>query len=203
MGAIKLSQQAYVESLMTRFDLHTTSDAPASSGADLGPKRDDESGEDWPVKKAAGSLLWLSTMTRPNIPNAVRAVARYAHTPAERLWQAIMKIFSYFNGTKSFAITDVRGSDLGLEVYADADYTDKANDRRSVFGIGVTLGGAVIIKVSKTQYAVSWSTSEAEYIAAGDGVKRVLFVRAVRSFITLETSRASIKVLECNQGLRR
>ena len=46
LGTIKLSQEAYVESLMTRFDVHTTSDTPASPGADRGPKRDGESGGD-------------------------------------------------------------------------------------------------------------------------------------------------------------
>ncbi|CAM9312748.1 unnamed protein product [Ascophyllum nodosum] len=57
LGTIKLSQEAFMESLMTRFDVHTTSDIPASPGADLGPERDDESGEDWTVREAAGSLL--------------------------------------------------------------------------------------------------------------------------------------------------
>ena len=105
---------------MTHFDVHTTSHTPASLGADLESKRDDESGEDWPVREAVGSLLWLSTMTRPDIMNAVRAVAHYAHTPTERLWQAIMKILSYFNGTKSFGVTYVQGSSLGLDVSAGA-----------------------------------------------------------------------------------
>ena len=77
---------------MTRFDVHTTSDIPASPGADLGSKRDDGSEGDWPVRKAVGSRLWLSTMTRPDITNAVRAVARYAHIPTERPWQVITKI---------------------------------------------------------------------------------------------------------------
>ena len=99
LGAIKLSREAYVESLMARFDLHTTSDIPTSPGADLEPKREDESGGDWPMRSAVGSLLWLSTMTRPDITNAVRAVARYARTPTKRLWRAIMKMLSYLNGT--------------------------------------------------------------------------------------------------------
>ena len=73
------------------------------------------------MREAVGSLVWLSTMTRPDITNAVRVVARYAHEPTERLWQAIMKIFSYLNGTKSLGITYVRGSGLGLNAYADAD----------------------------------------------------------------------------------
>ena len=41
-----------------------------------------------------------------------------------------------------------RGSALGLEVYADIDYADKANDRRSVSGIAVTLGGIVVSPAS-------------------------------------------------------
>ena len=202
LGTIKLSQEAYVESLMKWFDVQSISDIPASPGADLGPKQDDEPGGDWPVREAIGSLMWLSTMTRPDITNAVRAVARYAHKPTERLWQAIMKILSYLNGTRSLGITYVRGSGLSLNVYADADYASKENDRRSVSGVAVTLGGTAVSHTSKTQRVVSLSTSEAEYIAAGEEVKEALFVRVVLSFIAPETSGASIKVLEDNQGAK-
>ena len=202
LRTIRLSQEAYVESLMKRFGVQSISDIPASPGADLRPNQDDEPGGDWPVREAVGSLMWLSTMTRPDITNAVRAVARYAHEPSEILWQAIMKILSYLNGTKSLGITYVRGSDLSLKVYADADYANKDNDRRPVSGIAVTLGGTVVSHASKTQRVVSLSTSEAEYIAAGDGVKEPLFVRSVLSFIAPETCGASIKVLEDNQGAK-
>ena len=47
-------------------------------------------------------------MTRSDITNAVRAVERYAPTPTERLWQAIMKMLSYLDGTKRFGITYVQ-----------------------------------------------------------------------------------------------
>ena len=110
-----------------------------------------------------------------------------------------MKILSYLNGTRSLGITNVRGSGLSLNVYADADYASKENDRRSVSGIAVTLGGTVVSLTSKTQRVVSLSTSEAEYIAAGEGVKEALFVRAV---LSPETSGASIKVLGDNHGAK-
>ena len=87
-------------------------------------------------------------------------------------------------------------------MYADANYADKSYGRRSVSGIAVTLGGTVVSHTSKTHHVASLSTSEAEYIAAGDGVKEALFVRAVLSFIAPETSGASIKVLEDNQGAK-
>ena len=85
-------------------------------------------------------------------------------------------------------------------MYADADYADKSYDRHSVPEKAVTLGGTVVSHASKTQHIVSLLTSEAEYIAAGDGVKEALFVCAVLSFITPETSGVNIKVLEDNQG---
>ena len=187
---------------MRRFDVHSTSNIPTSPGADLGPKRKDEAGGDWPVREAVGSLLWLSTMTRPDITNAVRAVARYAHERTERLWKPITKILSYLNGTKSLGITYVRSSGLNIDVYADADYADTDNSRRSVSGVAMILGGTVVSHVSKTQQVVSLSTSEAEYIAAGKGIKEALFMRAVLSFIAPEMGGASIKVLEDNQGAK-
>ena len=94
------------------------------------------------------------------------------------------------------------GSGLSIDVYADADYADKDDSRRSVSGVAVTLGGTVVSHVSKTQRVVSISTSEVEDIAAGKGVKEALFVRAVLSFIAPETSWASMKVLGDNQGAK-
>ena len=62
--------------------------------------------------------------------------------------------------------------------------TNKDNDRRSVSGIAVTLRCTVVSHTSKTQQVVSLSTSEVEYIAAGDGVKEtflcVLFYLLLR-----------------------
>ena len=52
--------------------------------------------------------------------------------------QAIMKILSKLNGTKRLCITYVRALGLSLNVFADADYANKDNDRRSVSGIAVT-----------------------------------------------------------------
>ena len=96
----------------------------------------------------------------------------------------------------------MRGSGLGLELYTDADYADKANDRRLVSGIAVTLGGTAVSPASKTQHVMSLSTSVEEYIAAGDGIKEALFARAVLSFIAPETSGVIIKVFEDNEGVK-
>ncbi|CAB1096632.1 unnamed protein product [Ectocarpus sp. CCAP 1310/34] len=160
-GNLKISQTAYIDSMVKRFDVQSTSRIPASPGVDLGPKRDNENGGEWPVREAIGSMMWVSTFSRPDVSFAVRAVARHAHAPAKRHWDAIQKILGYLKGTRDLSITYQRGSGLGLAVA---------------------------------------SSTEAEYIAAGEGVKEALFVRAVLLFVAPETSGSSIQVLEDSQG---
>ncbi|CAB1111337.1 unnamed protein product [Ectocarpus sp. CCAP 1310/34] len=52
-GITKLSQTAYIESMLKRFDVTTTAFTPAATDADLGPKRDDEPAVDKPVREAS------------------------------------------------------------------------------------------------------------------------------------------------------
>ena len=81
MGALEITQKAFVESMLNRFGVNSSSDIPATPGIELGPREEGEPRGDWPYSEAVGSLMWLSTMTWPNISNAVRAVARIFTTP--------------------------------------------------------------------------------------------------------------------------
>ena len=44
---------------------------------------------------------------------------------------------------------------MNLSVFADANYAEKADDRRSVSGVAVTLGNSVVSWVSSTQKIVT------------------------------------------------
>ena len=143
--------------------------------------------------------MWLSTMTRPDISKAVRAVARHSHNPTDRHWEAVLKIMAYLHGTRGMGLMFVRGSGLDLTAYSDAVYADKSNDRRSVSGTIITLGGAAVSWVSSTQGCVTLSTAEAEYVALGKGVKEALFTGAVLSFICQELTGSCVRVFEDNQ----
>ena len=79
-------------------------------------------------------------MTRPDIVNTVRAVARQAQNPAERHWRAVRKIIAYLNKTKDLGLVFVKDGDRKLSVYVNADYANKDNDRRSVSGVEVIEG---------------------------------------------------------------
>ncbi|CAB1107607.1 unnamed protein product [Ectocarpus sp. CCAP 1310/34] len=167
------------------------------------PKREDEERGEWPLREAIGSMMWVSTFSRPDVSFAVRAVARHAHAPAKRHWDAIQKILGYLKGTRDLGITYQRGSGLGLAVYVDASYADTEDRRSATVGDAsyadtedrrsATVGGTVASHGSKTQSIVSLSSTEAEYIAAGEGVNEALFVRAVLSFDAPETRGSSIQ----------
>ena len=95
-----MSQRASTEFVASRYGVNTVSGLLASQWADLGPRRKGAPVCDKPVPAAVGSLISVGGMTRPDIANAVGAVARQTHDPAEGLWRAVRKIISYLNGTE-------------------------------------------------------------------------------------------------------
>ncbi|CAN0417780.1 unnamed protein product [Ascophyllum nodosum] len=144
--------------------------------------------------------MWLVVMSRPDITNAVRAVSRHSNNPAERHWKAVLQIIRYLLGTKDLSLTFEWGSRLEISVFAGANYAEKADDRRSVSGVALTVGRSSVSWFSSTQKIVTLSTTEAEYVALGDGVKEALFVKEVLSFIIPFISENCIKVFVDNDG---
>ena len=50
---------------------------------------------DVPFREVVGSLMWIANQTRPDISNAVRAVARHSHELKRSHWKAVQKILNY------------------------------------------------------------------------------------------------------------
>ena len=146
-------------------------------------------------------MLWIANQTRPDISNAVRAVARHSHEPKDIHWDAAKKILNYLLATAELSLKFSRevGVDVRTEVYVDADYASKETDRRYISGALVLVGGSPVAWFSRTQKCVTLSTTEAEYVAMGDGVKKALFINVVLGFMLPGTTLKGTKVLEDNQ----
>ena len=121
LGKLEIAQKAFVEGVLNRFGVNSSSDIPATPSVELGPREEGEPKEYWPHKKAVGSRMWLSTMTRPHISNAVHAVSRHYHHPTGRHWKAVLKIMAYLHGTKGMSLTFARSSGLHLTICSDDD----------------------------------------------------------------------------------
>ena len=149
---------------------------PASTVADLGPTAASDTVVGCPFRQAVGGAMWPTGMTRPDIANAARVVARNSYNPCERHWKAAMKILVYLNSTRDLGITYTKGEEVSLSVYTDADYASKETDSRSISGVvAVMLGNAAVYATSRTQHCVALSTTEAEYVALAERAKEGMF----------------------------
>ena len=61
-------------------------------------------------------------------------------------------------------------------------------------------GGACVRGFSRTQKCVTLSTTEAEYVALGDGATGALFIRQVWRFMLPDVGMPCIPVFEDNEG---
>ena len=104
---LKLDQHFYVESMVKWVDVKKATKIPAAPGVPTLSKADEprnpEEKEDirkYPYREAVGVLLWTTTMTRPDIACAVRAVARFFEHRGPAHKKAVMKILHYLLHTK-------------------------------------------------------------------------------------------------------
>ncbi|CAN0024032.1 unnamed protein product, partial [Choristocarpus tenellus] len=147
-----------------------------------------------PYREAVGSLMWASVMTRVDIANAVRVVAKYSSNPKVTHWRAVKCILAYLNTCPSAGLSfGGFDTECELSVYADASYAGDWKGRRSV------TGGA-ISWMSKVQRVVALSSTESEYIALSSVAQELLFLRGVLEFIQPQFPRRCIELFEDNDG---
>jgi hypothetical protein len=89
--------------------------------------------ERFPYTECVGSLLYLSVCTRPDIAQAIGALARYTAGPPEAHWEAAFGIVRYLAGTAAMGLTYGR-SDQTIEAFCDGDYAGDVDTRRSTTG---------------------------------------------------------------------
>ena len=88
----KISQKTFADELVKKNCVTCTQSVPLRVGVKLEEFDKDERVENWPFRELVSSLMWLSISTRPDIANAVRAVARYCTAPRAIHWKAALGI---------------------------------------------------------------------------------------------------------------
>ena len=127
-GLIHMSQQAYINSIIRRYNLDdlkplsTPMDPTTRLTTDQSPASAIEHAimRDKPYRKAVGALNWAALATHPNIAFAVGTVARFTANPGIAHWEAVKWIYRYLAGTHDLWLT-YRETRYVLEGYADAD----------------------------------------------------------------------------------
>ena len=156
LGTVTMSQQAVAEKIVAKFGVTQNKETSMVVDLKLEQFDADEPDVEEPFRLLVGHLMWLANQTRPDILNAVRAVARYSYAPKRLHWQAAMHVLMYIRFTSSFGITFQRGMVGGdrMERFVDSDFASKATDRRSVSGAMVMFAGACVMYLCRTHVSL-------------------------------------------------
>ena len=199
-GTLKLSQHKNALDLVTRYGLLECKPKSLPLSPSIKLAKDPDHPLDTTVhgySELVGSLLYLSVCTRPDIAQAVGALARYMSAPGESHWQALKGVMRYLAGTLDCGIvyTADGGEIIG---YCDADFAGDIDTRRSTTGYVFTLCGGAVSWSSRLQPTVAASTTEAEYMAAAHATKEALWLRKLLTDFGITTT--VIKIMCDNQA---
>jgi hypothetical protein len=98
------------------------------------------------------------------------------NNPGKEHWEAVKWILRYLRGTTTHALC-FGGSDTFLQGYVDSDMAGDKDSRRSTTGYVFTIGGTAVSWISKLQKVVALSTIEAEYVAATEASKEMIWLQ--------------------------
>lgn len=147
-----------------------------------------------PYRQLIGSLMYLAVGTRPDISYAVGMLSRFLEIPSTAHWNAGKRVLKYLCGTIKIGLT--YGSKDGIKnqltAYSDADYASCIDTRRSISGVILILNSGPIIWSSRQQGIVATSTTNAEYIAAFEAAKEIVWTRQSLSDIGIQQEKQTI-----------
>nr|GEW60190.1 hypothetical protein [Tanacetum cinerariifolium] len=143
------------------------------------PLLKDENVEDVDVhlyRSMIGSLMYL-TSSRPDIMFDVCACEIFQVTPKVLHLHVVKRIFRYLKGQTKLGLWYPKDSPFDLEAYIDSDYASATLDKKSITGGYQFLRSRLISWQCKKQTIVANSTTEAEYVAASNCCRQVLWIQ--------------------------
>ncbi|GKD98306.1 putative ribonuclease H-like domain-containing protein [Tanacetum coccineum] len=157
---IFISQDKYVAEVLKKFDFATVKTASTPMEPNKALIKDEE----------------VDT-SRPDIMFTVCACARFQVTPKMSHLHVVKRIFRHLKGQPKLGLWYPRDSPFYLEAFSDSDYAGASLDRNSTTGGCQFLGKRLISWQCKKQTIVTNSTIEADYVAAANCCRHVLWIQ--------------------------
>ena len=134
-----------------------------------------------PYANAVGSLMYAMVLTRPDIAHVVSVVSRYMAQPGKDHWKTVKWILMYLNGTVNCGLLHgkTKANGEGLKGYIDSDYVGDLDRMMSLIGYIFMLNDCVVNWKVTLQSVEVLSTTESEYTAAIEAVKKALWLKGL------------------------
>ena len=202
-----LDQQSYVASMLEEFQLdearavgHPGAQEELTAAGCPTTAEEAAQMKKVPYRRVVGLLTYLANCTRPDIAHAVNSAAQFAQNPGAMHWRGLMQILRYLCGTEQHALlfdgnaqggvtvaaapsaSAAEGSSPSssvspLVVFADANWGNCKDTRRSVTGWLIRLGNSWVDWCCQKQATVALSSCEAEYMAVSAATQGAIWMQ--------------------------
>lgn len=191
-GILKISQESFVLELLSRTGMLNCKGkrTPAATRMEL-PNPDTVTDEEvremqkYPIREVIGSLMWLISVSRPDIMVATQMVARGQHRPSKALWKAITRILRYLKEFPHLGVVMTRPKKgptptRTLEIWVDASLgpNQEVLKGKSIIGMAVFFMGALVHWASTTTRRIADSASDAECQGLNEARRDNIFYRS-------------------------
>ena len=165
-----------------------------------------------PYLQLIGSLVYLATMTRPDISYHISILCGLMHSPSREAYQAALDLLLYvyarpkplkFSGSSrppsdiddQKACESIRSSG-GLLAYSDSTWRNPNDLGQNMLGYVIYFYGSIISYASKHMKIVALSSAEAEYAASAYTCKEITFIRNVLKDLNYKLSSPTILAVD-------
>ncbi|GJY55064.1 retrotransposon protein, putative, ty1-copia subclass [Tanacetum coccineum] len=137
-----------------------------------------------PYASAIGSIMYAVRCTRPDVAFAQNMTSRFQQNPGEEHWTVVKNIIKYLCNTKDMFLVYGGNMERQLRVscYTDAGYLTDADNLKSQTGYVFVLNGGAVDWKSTKQSIFATSSTDAEYIAAFDASKEVVWIQPISMY---------------------
>ena len=180
-------------------------------------------------RQAIGELIYAMVTCRPDISFPLIKLSQHSANPAQIHYEAVVNIFRYLHATiddgiiywrktPNMSLTEHpmpqvhhdnytpsdRKPDTNpslLNAAVDSDWAGDSTHRRSVTGIILRIAGGCVFYKTKYQDTIALSTTEAEFTAACDAGKAILYVRSILHELHMHQDEATPLYIDNNGAL--
>ena len=179
-------------------------------------------------RQVIGELLYAMVTCRPDISYPVVKLSQYSITPAKEHYEAAKQLLLYLKATRTDGIYYWRSephkslpegelpvtkydthqatyeqpeSGSTLEAAVDSDWAADSTHRKSISGIVLQVAGGAVLYKTKFQNTIALSSTQAEFSAACDAGKCILYVRSLLQEIGLPQDKATTLYINNNGAL--
>ena len=192
-GGFTMCQEAFIRDILKTWEMADCKPLMVPgipTTVELPEEKDQNPDDIHRAQKIAGSLIWLSTRTRPDITYAQSRISSMMLKAPKTAVLEALRVLRYLQGTKHYVLsfkpcrnhTDVIG-------YTDANHSPK----RSQTGAVIKLGENVVAWKSTKQTEVSLSSAESEVQAMATTAVLADYITTLRESLCLPTPTVELR----------